>query len=186
MSNPKWVVGIDYSMSCPAITIIATDQEFNFENCRVYYLSEKLPKALLPNVMGTRLGAYDHNEERFDMIASWAIDKIPSDSTVYIEDYSFGSKGKVFHIAENAGLIKHKIWKQGVPINVVPPTVVKKFAFGKGNATKEQMHEAFLKETGVDLIPIYQPKATKVGSPVGDIVDSFFLCKYGYYSVPSR
>jgi hypothetical protein len=68
----------------------------------------------------------------------------------------------------------------GVPLNLLPPTVVKKFARGKGVGTKDQMYEAFVKETGVKLMPLYQPDAEEVGSPVGDLVDSFFICKYGY------
>ena len=166
-------------MSCPSITIFKTDQEFNFGNCCVYYLSEKKPKDCLANVQGSRLGEYEGNEQRFDMISEWAISCVPESSVVYIEDYSFGSKGKVFHIAENAGLFKHKLWKRNIPIHPIPPTVIKKFATGKGNAKKEQMHEAFIIETGFDLMGMYQPKAAKVGSPVGDIVDSYYICKYG-------
>ena len=180
MMKPQWVVGIDYSMSCPAITIFNSDQEFHFGNCVIHYLSEKVPKALLPNVHGTRLGEYANNEERFDLISEWAVSCVPKSATVFIEDYSFGSKGKVFHIAENAGLVKHKLWKLGHPIHPIPPTVIKQFATGKGNAKKEAMHKAFTIDTGYDLMSMYQPKAANVGSPVGDIVDSFYICKYGH------
>jgi len=178
-SATQWVVGIDYSMSCPSITIIDTAQEFNFGNCVVHYLSEKVPKNILPNVHGIRLQEYHSNEERFDMISDWAIGCIPRTAIIYIEDYSYGSKGKTFHIAENAGLVKHKLWKLGHSIHPIPPTVIKKFATGKGNATKEAMYAAFLKETTINLMSIYQPKAATVGSPVGDIVDSFYIAKYG-------
>ena len=181
-SKPRWIVGVDYSMSCPAITIFSTDvQDFTFDVCQIHYLSEKSVKNLLPNVHASRLSEYAHNEERFDLISDWAMSAIPTqDCVVYIEDYSLGSKGKVFHIAENAGLLKNKLWRAGIPIHPVAPTVVKKFATGRGNAKKDQMHEAFTIDTGFDLMPIFQPKAKSVGSPVGDIVDSFYICKYGY------
>lgn len=175
------IVGIDYSMSCPSVTWISKDLPFKFENCHIAYLSEKVAKSVLPNIHPTRLGKYENNEHRFDMISMWALDHIPRRATVFIEDYSFGSKGKVFHIAENAGLVKHKLWKLGHNITPIAPTVIKKFATGKGNATKEQMYEVFVNETGVKLLPLYQPKSLKVGSPVGDIVDSYFICKYGYF-----
>ncbi len=48
-----------------------------------------------------------------------------------LEGYSFGSKGKVFHIAENTGILKYKIHNMGVPLEVIPPTTVKKFATGQ-------------------------------------------------------
>ena len=177
--SAKWVVGIDYSMSCPSITVFDMDQEFNFGTCDIHYLSEKVPKFILPNVHGTRLNEYANNEERFDMISDWAVKCVPAGAIVFMEDYSFGSKGKVFHIAENSGLVKHKLWKRGHVLHTIPPTVIKQFATGKGNAKKEQMHHAFVIETGYDLMEMYQPKAKAVGSPVGDIVDSYYICKYG-------
>lgn len=185
MANKKqWVVGMDYSMSCPSITIINRGQDFTFQNCHAHYLSEKLPKAGFNNISSTRLGDYETNEQRFDMISDWAIKSISTipldDAEVFIEDYSFGSKGKVFHIAENTGLVKHKLFKNGITVTAVPPTVIKKFATGKGNADKEAMYKAFVGFTGVDLMSVYQPKAEKVGSPVGDIVDSFYVCYYGF------
>jgi hypothetical protein len=99
---------------------------------------------------------------------------------IFLEGYAMGAKGLVFDIAENTSILKHKLWKSGFSITCVPPTVIKKFATGKGNATKDGMNDAFIKDTGVKLMPIFQPKAESVGSPVGDLVDSFYMCKYGY------
>jgi hypothetical protein len=183
----KWVVGLDYSMTCPAITIAKLDAPFHFESCQLRYISEAVPKTKLPNIVGSRLvkSDYTSNEERFDKISSWAISSILECTgndpfAAFIEDYSFGSKGKVFHIAENTGLVKHKLFKLGAPIFPIAPTVVKKFARGKGVGTKDQMYEAFLDDTHVALFPLYQPDAEVVGSPVGDLVDSYYICKYGY------
>jgi hypothetical protein len=50
-------------------------------------------------------------------------------------------------------------------------------ATGKGNADKESMFKSFLHETGVDLQQIITPSKTLLGSPVTDIVDSFYICK---------
>ena len=71
---------------------------------------------------------------------------------IQIEDYSYGSTGRVFHIAENLGLLKYKLKMEcGWDYTLLPPSVIKKFATDKGNANKELMLEAFEKDTGVNL-----------------------------------
>jgi Holliday junction resolvasome RuvABC endonuclease subunit len=121
---------------------------------------------------------YITEQERYNNIASFFVDRIPKNSKVMIEDYSFGSTGRVFNIAENCGLLKFKLWDEGKEFQTVAPTAVKKFATGKGNANKEKMYEAFLNETGVNLSLLLTPKATKCVSPVSDIVDSFYIAMY--------
>lgn len=183
-----FIIAIDYSMSCPAITITSTETNFKFETCNCFYLSEKIPKTVLPNITGTRLPEYSDNNQRFDLIANWSLETIVkrvgvTKSYVFIEGYSMGSKGQVFNIGENTGILKNKLWNFGFDIFVVPPTVIKKFATGKGTATKEKMYESFVEKTKVNLMALYQPKAEFVGSPVGDIVDSYFLCEFGCVNV---
>ena len=69
--------------------------------------------------------------------------------------------------------MKLKLLENGFRYETVPPTVIKKFATGKGNSNKEAMLEAWKKEPGTfDLIQ-------ESGNPASDIVDSYFLCKYG-------
>ena len=84
-------------------------------------------------------------------------------------------------IAENTGLLKHKMWKNKIPFKSFPPTVIKKFATGKGNANKEVMYEAFVDEllTPTDLKERLTPKATKVRNPISDLVDAYFIAKCG-------
>ena len=134
------------------------------------------------NAIGVEHKEYYSEQERYDNIAEFFINKIPTNMgvpTIYIEDYSFGSTGRVFHIAENCGILKHKLWEVGYKFTTVPPTVIKKFATGKGNADKQKMYEAFFSETGKNLVQYYS-KTEKLGSPATDIVDSFYIAKYGY------
>ena len=181
----QWVVSLDYSMTCPAITIIDRGSDFQFERCQIHYISNKVENKSLPNITSTRLPSYTSNEERFDIISDWAMKAIQgaigSDPVeIFMEGYSMKSKGRVFEIAENTGLVKHKLYKAGHEVHLIPPTVIKKRATGKGNAKKKQMYEAFFLNTQVPLMPLYQPKAVSVGSPVGDIVDSFFIALCGW------
>ena len=66
-----------------------------------------------------------------------------------------------------------KLMENSFRYETVPPTVLKKFATGKGNSNKEVMLEAWKAEP--DTFELVQEK----GNPATDIVDSYFLCKYG-------
>jgi Holliday junction resolvasome RuvABC endonuclease subunit len=97
---------------------------------------------------------------------------------VYLEDYAFGATGRVFHIAENTGILKYNLWQNDIPIVTIPPTVIKKFATGKGNANKETLQEHFITETGIDIKTQLQ-LTLKQWNPSSDIIDSYYICKYG-------
>jgi len=86
-----------------------------------------------------------------------------------LESYAFGARGDaVTKIAENGGVLKHEMLNYGVPFETVPPTTVKKYATGKGNAKKLDMYDAFVERTGQEL-------KFKAWS---DIVDSYFIAMY--------
>lgn len=172
------IVGIDYAMGCPAICGY-TGGEFNFENCTFHYLIDKKNPPFANNIIGDTKPDYVSQEERFDWISTWALSQVLcyNPDLVVLEDYSFGSRGRVFHIAENTGLLKHKLFKTNTPFIVVAPTKIKKFATNKGNANKDLMYEKFTEQEGIDL---KKELDTEVEHPISDIVDSFYLAKYGY------
>ena len=98
---------------------------------------------------------------------------------VFIEGYSYGSKGQgLFQIAENTGILKYRLQKAKIPYEIVVPSVVKKGATGKGNADKDMMYEAFVKDTNIDLKRLFDTE--KVGNPISDIADSYYIQKVGY------
>lgn len=97
---------------------------------------------------------------------------------ILIEDYSMGSKGKVFHIAENTEVLQYNLFLMKKKYEKIPPTSLKKWATGKGNADKEKMYERFLEIEGIDLKAMLG--LTKADSPLSDIVDAYFLTKYIY------
>lgn len=184
--------GVDYSLTSPAICVYNADKgNFCLSNTKLYFLASKkmhegyndgtIESALYPQKWTT-------DEGRYCAISHWAItvlmwelgNRTNDEIKVWIEGYSFGSSGKVFHIAENTAILKHKLYNADISIQTVPPTTVKKFATGKGNATKDRMYECFLEETGADLMSELSPKASNVNSPVSDLVDAYFIAKYGY------
>jgi len=176
------IAGIDYSIRTPSICVFAgkENETFTFKRCRFYFLTDtkKYANFFLKNIQGERAQDWNTDEERYKSIADWAIDKLHGCEQIALEGYSFGSKGKVFHIAENTGILKYKIHNMGVPLEVIPPTTVKKFATRKGNADKTMMHNSFKEDTGIDLKTTITPDKGMVDNPVSDIVDSFYICKY--------
>jgi Holliday junction resolvasome RuvABC endonuclease subunit len=159
----------------------------DIKNVRFFYLSDV--KKNTGSFAGGKITGDLHKEyyteqERYDNIAEYFLNLIPTKEQpqIFIEDYSFGSKGKVFHIAENTGILKHKLWEIGYKFTTIAPTAIKKFATGKGNSDKEKMYGAFLQETKVDVAKLLFPDK-KLSSPMTDIVDAFYIAKFGYESL---
>lgn len=183
-TNPKTIIGIDYSLTSPAICITT---DFVFKNSKFYYLTNKKKYIgkMSNNIIGFEHKEYDTPIRRFSQISDWVYelmeDTIHTEQLVFIEGYSFGSKGQaVFQIAENCGILKYRLQQMMIDYDTVVPSVVKKGATGKGNADKDMMYEFFSKETKTDLKKIFDTQ--KVGNPISDIVDSYYIAKIGYES----
>jgi len=175
------IAGIDYSLRGPAICIHNSENgSFSFKTCSFYFLTntQKYATMFNDNIFGERFNQWNCETSRYETIADWACDRIVGCEQVALEGYAFGAKGnRLFQIAENTGILKYKIYQRGVPIEVVAPTEVKKFATNKGNASKMDMHSAFYKHTCVDLKKMISPDQKDISNPVSDIVDSYYICK---------
>ena len=183
-TKTKTIIGIDYSLTSPAVCI-------NDGNLMFYYLTNK--KKWIGKQSENIIG-YEHDEwidpiERFKNISNFVFNVIGkhlsptigyrSIEKIFIEGYSYGSKGQgLFQIAENCGILKYRLQEQNLPYETVVPSVVKKGATGKGNADKDMMYNAFVAETNIDLKSIFETE--KVGNPISDIADSYFIQKVGY------
>lgn len=70
------------------------------------------------------------------------------DLVVY-EGYAMGKfAGRSFDLGELGGLLKMAIWTRRIRILLVPPSSLKLFATGKGNADKEAVMKAMSKHRG--------------------------------------
>ena len=181
-TKTKTIVGIDYSLTSPAICV-------NNGSLIFFYLTNKKKWT---GQMSEDIIGYEHKEwtdpiQRFKNISDFALDIISPllNPQIFIEGYSFGSKGQgLFQIAENCGILKYRLQEQNLPYQTVVPSVVKKGATGKGNADKDMMYEAFVKETKINLKKLFD--TDKVGNPISDIVDSYYVAKVGYENSTSN
>lgn len=85
---------------------------------------------------------------------------------IFIEGYSFGSKFARETLGEFGGLLRFYLLDHDPELVEVPPTTLKKFATGKGNAKKEQVMQSVLKNWGYE-------------SASNDDADAYALCRLG-------
>ncbi len=173
-------IGIDYSLTSPAICVCRGS--LKFDNCKIYYLTnvKKYEGDFCNGKINGRLHLpYTTETQRHDQISDWALSVIgTSIHNIFIEGYSYGSKGLVFNLAENMGTLKHKLYKLNKRFESIVPGQVKKNATGKGNADKLKMYEQFVKDTKIDLIKEFDQ--SKLNNPVTDVVDAYYVAKAGY------
>lgn len=70
---------------------------------------------------------------------------------VVFEGYALGFRGKsntIFDLGELGGILKRLILKQGIDILLTPPTSLKMFVTGKGNADKDAVAKVIRQQTG--------------------------------------
>ena len=134
------IAGIDYSMTSPCICIFSfkdASEPFDFTRCRIEYLTDtkKYQNTFYHNIRGRDFEMFDGQTARFDSISEWAVDLLTGCDSIGLEGYAYGASGQVFHIAENTGVLKYKLHQLMIPLSVYPPSMIKKFATGKGNAS---------------------------------------------------
>lgn len=190
------LVGIDYSLTCPAVCVSNSksfsDNYFYFLDNRQKYHGQALTEHGDPyNILGDPHDEYLCDQQRYENIASWVmniVSALPQDNLhILIEDYAFAAKGRVFNLAENCGLLKYLLYKNGYKFHTIAPSVIKKYATGKGNANKELMYAAFHEQTGVDLLTVWGGMpGRRVDSPVADIVDAYYLTRWMWDSLEQK
>jgi Holliday junction resolvasome RuvABC endonuclease subunit len=177
--------GVDYSLCGPSICIYNGDEKsFSIDKCTFYFLTKikKFATYFGRNIIGENFVDFNHEIERYQSISDWGVEVLMGCEQVAIEGYAYSAlSNRIFQIAENTGLLKYKLFQRGIPVTVIPPTEVKKFATGKGNADKMSMYSFFEAETKLDLLNLFydaDKRPKDISNPVSDIVDSYFICKH--------
>jgi Holliday junction resolvasome RuvABC endonuclease subunit len=139
VEKPIKILGLDLSLGATGIAINETAEVFK-------------PKHTVPMIRLAEFREWIHwilGEERPSMAV--------------IENYAFGAKNAREVLGELHSVIKLALYDMTVPFALVPPTVLKKFATGVGNASKDEM--------------IF--RAARAGCPTADnnAVDAWWLQK---------
>lgn len=177
--------GIDYSMTCPGICVHNGD-EWSFSNCKFLYLTKEkkwIGSFLKGAIVGKLLTETSCDPERYALLAKETVDFLDDHNcqNVILEGYAMGAKGKVFHIGENTGILKHSLFFDDIQYDIAAPTTIKKLACGTSyKIGKDEMYNAFVEDTGVDLKKEFDWTRKSIASPIGDIVDAYFIAKYNF------
>ena len=188
--------GIDYSMSCPAICVHPRTEDWRPNSIRFHFLIDKKKFQGKWTDKKTDVKFYSHSTslETKDTIvrgtnnAKTLIEDVGFDPsfTVAMEGYSFGSKGsRIFDIAEYTAMFKLfvRTITDDNGFEIYSPSMIKKFANGKGNAKKDVMVEKMIKDSGINLHEVFE--IDKITAPINDLADAYWVCKllhHNYYN----
>lgn len=174
------IIGIDPSISGTAL--VSMELDVHFKIISIDFLAFSNRKTLKIN----GIVYYDSTEFKNTMLRNDYVAKIikreiekENIEYVSIEDYAMSAKGMLFHIGEFVGNIKHTIYTEpNIKLRLYDPNTIKMFATGKGNGTKLDMYNSYLKleEKKIDLTGFPIPKDKKGVSPTSDIIDAYYIC----------
>lgn len=85
---------------------------------------------------------------------------------VVIEGYAYGNTNSLVTLVEIGTMIRHVMYDLHIPWYDCPPTTLKKWCTGRGNAKKPEVGEAVFTRWGFK-------------SPSDDVVDAFALAQLG-------
>ena len=196
-----WFCGIDYSMTHPAMCCYHTTDDV----LRWYYMSTEKSKlksdsnlfsAHIPvsktSAKDIAAGTIDDSFDRYNLIAEYfmKIIDVLKPKCVFLEGYSFGSTGQIFNIAENTGILKSKLFDAGHKVLTLPPTTVKKYATGKGTASKQMMKDCFMRPSTQLKKIVFENRVTDLSKvahykerPFTDLIDAYYVLRYGMSSM---
>lgn len=77
-----------------------------------------------------------------DQIRELTIRCVRPPDLVVLEGYDFGTRHGAHHAGELGGIVRVDLWEHGIPYVVVSPAELKKYATGRGNASKHDVSQA--------------------------------------------
>ena len=129
--SDKLYLGIDQSLTCTSVCWLE-NQEIKIERIKPLY-------------MGVSRIAEIYAE--FDAM----LQANPNIAGAAIEGYAFAAKGAVFNLGELGGVLRLALYNRGIPSIEVPPTFLKKYITGKGNAQKNLLIKEVYKKYEADI-----------------------------------
>ncbi len=171
------IVGLDLSINGSGCVKFELDN--NLDIIKKEYMSfTQVKKNETKNIHHFSKKQFRNSFEQEAWMVSHFFDFLEGCEYAAVEDYAFGAKGMVFNIGEFCGHIKRFLYwgwdnnNQGMNLRLYDPCSIKMWATDRGNATKEDMVDAYDK---VHKDPFKLTFLNRFGSPKEDIVDAYFI-----------
>ena len=100
-----------------------------------------------PDLVGTIKSKF-RGPRRLVEIRADILEHCTRDDIAVIEGYAFGRHNQAAHLGELGGVVRVALYEAGVRILTVPPASLKRYATGKGNASKEDVLAAAIRRLG--------------------------------------
>jgi len=172
------LIGIDYSINSPGFCCIDTSKEFKLYNIKFFTpVIEEAGNFVYYKLKETSSHIEKYTQNAFALHDAVFHEFPQARAKAAMEGYSFGSKGKIFNLAENAGILKRVLWESRIPFKIYQPQTIKRFATNNGRSDKEQMLKAFEIENDVAALYYFNISNKKYFKVVYDFVDSYYVLK---------
>lgn len=89
-------------------------------------------------------------EQRLVEIRNAVVDLAVYSDVVVLEGYAFARPNQAHQLGELGGVVRAALWERRIPFVEVPPSVLKKYATGKGNADKGAVLAAAIRRLGFE------------------------------------
>lgn len=186
------IAGIDYSITSPSVVVYQgnRDEPWDWKKCKAFYFDSRRNAPIKPKCEMELKPQYyplwTSPEERYQALASWVacILIYHEVKLVYIEEYAFsrgGDSGLVFNLGENGGVLKNNLWISNIKYKTITPSNLKNYICGLGTAKKDQIENAWVKETGIEDLRKTLWLTDKAMTPISDILDAYYICKFAFY-----
>lgn len=173
------IVGIDYSIRSPAVTIEKGGHYWCFFRSPI---KRHIVDAGFVFHGIEDLTSKQSGPKRYADLAYWTKQCVyfclpnPEKILIGFERASYGSPGRIVQLAENAGAAKAALCDFHADIVDVSPQTIKKYATGSGRAEKVDMYNKFVEKTSIQLTKYFD--CGSEGNPISDIVDSYWITQY--------
>lgn len=160
------LAGIDQSLTGTGITIYNSDYHY-------YLLETRKENSNTPSIDYTRRLMSIRDDVR-------NILKHHNVQFVALEGISYGSKGRVvYELGGLSHLLRSMLIEENFDFVIVPPTILKKYWAGKGNANKQMMIDSAVnKKCNINITKNYGTKKEPYIQFDDNIVDSRALCDF--------
>lgn len=173
------ILGLDLSITSPGFCIMEIDSDYNILDISLHGFTSTNKWVYNGDKLKIHKMSDDYNKHpshyRPHIIYSVLEKELDGIDYIAVEDYSYGSSGKVFDIAEWAGGLKNIFYTRKIPIKKFPPTTIKQCATGFGNADKVMMGKAFFQSKLFSMVDKHIINLPEFDNPQEDLIDACYL-----------